>query len=203
MSKQKIKKPFYKKWWVWVIAIIIIFAIFGNDEEDGTNTATDSGSNTETADSKSTTPNKENKKANKEENKIAGVGDTVKVGDVEFTVNSTSTAKNVGGEWGANSQGTFLLVNVTVNNAGNEAITIDSSFFALKAGEKTYDADGSAGIYANDGTGFFLEKINPDLSATGVVVFDVSDEVINNPELQMQVQSGFWGTETGLINIAK
>lgn len=35
MSKEnKIKKPFYKKWWVWVIAIILIAAIANPSEED-------------------------------------------------------------------------------------------------------------------------------------------------------------------------
>lgn len=33
MSKEnKVKKPFYKKWWVWVIAIIVIFAIASGGE---------------------------------------------------------------------------------------------------------------------------------------------------------------------------
>jgi hypothetical protein len=32
-KKEKVKKPFYKKWWVWVIAIIIVYAIFGGGEE--------------------------------------------------------------------------------------------------------------------------------------------------------------------------
>ena len=32
-KKEKVKKPFYKKWWVWVIAVIIVFAIFGGGED--------------------------------------------------------------------------------------------------------------------------------------------------------------------------
>ncbi|MEG0579510.1 MAG: DUF3862 domain-containing protein [Niameybacter sp.] len=38
MSKEtKIKKPFYKKWWAWVIAIIIVVAI-ASPSEEGTTT---------------------------------------------------------------------------------------------------------------------------------------------------------------------
>lgn len=73
----------------------------------------------------------------------------------------------------------------------------------LKSGEKTFDADSTVGNYANPNTEFFLEQINPDLSATGKVVFDVSEEVIANPELLMQVQSGFFGTQTGTIKIGQ
>ncbi|MGJ7912622.1 hypothetical protein [Neobacillus sp. LXY-1] len=29
-KKEKVKKPFYKKWWVWVIAIIVLFGIIGS-----------------------------------------------------------------------------------------------------------------------------------------------------------------------------
>ncbi|MCM3757362.1 DUF4352 domain-containing protein [Sporosarcina aquimarina] len=150
---------------------------------------------------KAETPKKA--KPEKKEAKVTGVGEVVKVGKVEFTVNSTSTAKNVGGEYGQNAQGTYLLVNVTVKNTGNESITADTSFFQIKAGDKTYDADSTASIYANEATDFFRQQVNPDLSATGVVVFDVSDELIANPELMLQVQTGFFGTETGLIKIGQ
>ncbi|MFB3164701.1 hypothetical protein ABLO26_25405 [Neobacillus sp. 179-J 1A1 HS] len=35
MGKEKVKKPWYKKWWVWVIAVIVVIAISsGGDEEE-------------------------------------------------------------------------------------------------------------------------------------------------------------------------
>jgi hypothetical protein len=38
----KVKKPFYKKWWVWLIAIIVVIVIAGNSgEEDSKNKAQD------------------------------------------------------------------------------------------------------------------------------------------------------------------
>ncbi|WP_025783329.1 DUF4352 domain-containing protein [Sporosarcina sp. D27] len=197
-SNAKAKKPFYKKWWVWILAIIVVIAVStsGDDEAkiSDTNPVKEQPAKAETP---------EKAKPEKKEEKVAGIGEVVKVGKVEFTVNSTSTAKNVGGEYGQNAQGTYLLVNVTVKNIGNESITTDTSFFQIKAGEKTYDADSTASIYANEATDFFLQQVNPDLSATGVVVFDVSDELIANPELMLQVQTGFFGTETGLIKIGQ
>ena len=39
MAKEKVKKPFYKKWWVWVLAIIIIGSIATSGEEEPTETA--------------------------------------------------------------------------------------------------------------------------------------------------------------------
>lgn len=197
MSKQqnieKPKKPIYKKWWFWLIIVIVILAIAGNSGGDTEKPS----SNPQSTDKPVTT----DKPA--QEEKTASIGDTIRVGDVEFTVNKTSTAKNVGGEWGSTAQGTFLLVNVTVKNVGNEAITTDSSFFKIKVNDKKYEADSSASIHADSELKFFLQKVNPDLSNTGTVVFDVTDEVIANPELTLQVQTGFWGTQTGEIKLAQ
>ena len=191
MAKEKSnKKPFYKKWWVWVIAIIIIGALATGGEDTPT----------ESAGGEKATPT-ESKKESKKAEASVGIGQVLKVGNVEFTVNGTSTSKNVGGEYGANSKGTYLLVDVTVTNKGNESITTDTSFFQLLVDGKKFDADGSASIYANEQSDFFLEQVNPDVTNQGVVVFDVSDEVIANPDLMLQVQTGFFGTETGTIKL--
>lgn len=207
-AKQLLKKPFYKKWWVWTLAVIIIIAFaIGGEEETPTVAKKEEAEKVEVSAEKQEEAKPEEKQEEKveikEEPKVPGIGEMIQVGDVEFTVNGVSTAKNVGGEWGSNSQGTYLLVDLSVKNVGNEAITTDSSFFQLKSGDKTFDADSGASIYANPDTNFFLQQVNPDLAATGVVVFDVSDEVIANPELLLQVQTGFFGTETGVIKIGK
>lgn len=195
-AKKLLKKPFYKKVWFWALAVIILIiaANAGGDDTTPTDTAS-KDDDTKVEASADSNP--------KEEAKAADIGEVVKVGDVEFTVNSISTATNVGGEYGTNSQGTYLILDTTVTNKGTESITTDTSFFKLQSGEKTYDADGEASIYANTDTNFFLEQVNPDLSATGLVVFDVTDEVIANPELLLQVQTGFFGTEVGTIKVAK
>ncbi|WP_018392541.1 DUF4352 domain-containing protein [Bacillus sp. 37MA] len=109
-----------------------------------------------------------------------------------------STATNLGGEYGGNAKSQFTLIKVNVTNEGDEAITVDSNFFKLLSGGKTYKADGSAAIYANDDTGFFLESVNPGVALEGYVVFDVPADL---PNPQLQVQTGFWGTETGIINL--
>lgn len=203
MSKEKTKKPFYKKWWVWTLVVLVGLAIIGSggESEDAPQTSASVSEENKTANTSVSEAKTE--EVEEVEETIAGIGETVRVGDVEFTVNDITTATNVGGEWGENSQGTYLLINTSVTNVGNEAITTDSSFFKLKVGDKTYEADSTAGIYANEDADFFLVQVNPDLTATGYVVFDVSDSVLNSPELTLQVQTGFWGTETGLIDLTK
>lgn len=190
-AKALLKKPFYKKWWFWLLIVIVIIIIASNSGGDKSST-------TDTSSSSNASTN-----ADKQETTVVNIGEVLRVGDVEFTVNSVKTASNVGGEYGSNAQGKYLIINTTVKNVSNEAITTDSSFFKLLSGEKTFEADSTAAIYANEDVSFFYEQINPDISLSGNVVFDVTDEVISNPDLLLQVQTGFFGTKTGQIKIGQ
>ncbi|WP_099354385.1 DUF4352 domain-containing protein [Fredinandcohnia onubensis] len=198
-KKVKVRKPFYKKVWVWVLAVIIIGVIASGGGEEGTEQA-------------STTP-KEEKSIEKDEVKeeeivdteepeeevqTVGIGQPLMVGDVVFTVTGTSTATNIGGEYGKSSSGEFFILDVVVKNEGKEAITTDSSFFKLKSGDITYEADSEAGIWANEENNFFLQDVNPGIENKGKVVFDIPAGTSN---LVLQVQTGFWGTETGEITL--
>lgn len=204
----KEKKPFYKKWWVWLIAFIIVIAAFSGGEE--TDKAVEEATPVEETATDDTTAEVEDTGTTEEaaveeeteevveEEKIATIGEEVIVGDVHFTVNGTSTATNIGGEYGVDAQSQFLILNVTIQNEKNEAITVDSSFFKLLSGDRTYDSDGTAAIYANENASFLLESVNPGVALTGNVVFDVPADLEN---MQLQVQTGFFGTETGVISL--
>lgn len=201
--KGKIKKPFYKKVWFWVV-VVIVFGVFGSmggeDEVAETNTeAASSETNVEATES-----TKEETAPTEEAEPVVeayGVGEEVKVGDVTYVVKDVQTATNVGGEYGENSKGTYLVIDISVTNNGSEALMVSDDFFKLLNDGKTYESDATAGIYANETNSFFLKSINPDLTMDGKVVFDVSDAVIESTTKQLQVATGFWSTETELINL--
>jgi hypothetical protein len=130
----------------------------------------------------------------------AKIGDTLKVGDVEFKVYGKSESTNVGGEFGQKAKGKYLILNVSVVNRGKEAINIDSSFFKLEVDGKTYDSDAGAGVYANKDADFFYAQVNPDVELKGNVVFDVPADILNK-DLTLDVQTGVFGTETGQISL--
>ncbi|MGZ7228825.1 DUF4352 domain-containing protein, partial [Streptococcus pyogenes] len=69
------------------------------------------------------------------------MGQVVKVGDVEYIVHSKSSATNVGGDFGKNANGVYLILDVTVKNVGKKAITVDSNFFTLFRGDVEYSSD--------------------------------------------------------------
>ncbi len=64
-----------------------------------------------------------------------------------------------------------------------------------------YTSDSTASLYASDNSGFFLEEVNPGNALTSNVAFDIPQDVVSDPALQLQVQTGFWGTQTAMVNI--
>ncbi len=199
------KKPFYKKWWFILIIVLIAFgAIKGGSGNNSSQQSTTSNSSTqvktseETAATKASEETKNTEEVTKAEHKI---GEIVKVGDVEYVVNSKSLSQNVGGEYGKTANGIYLIVNVTVKNTGKKSITVTDDFFKLLKGDTEYATDSAAGLYANEEAKFFLSELNPENSITGNVVFDLSNETANASGLQLQVQTGIWGTQKGKISL--
>ena len=46
-----------------------------------------------------------------------------------------------------------------------------------------------------------MSELNPGTEIAGKVVFDVTQEVIDDPAIQLQVQTGVWGTQKAKINL--
>lgn len=186
------KKPIYKKWWFWLLSIILIIsissAIFGDESKN--------------KDSNSASISK------KEEKKTYKVGDEVTVGKMGYRINSVEVVKSVGPSvYPTNAKDTFLVISLSVKNAGDKAVMVDSSFFKLKDGSKEFEADSMGSMSANQGedgeisNSFFLQNLNPDVQLDGKVVFDVTEQQANAETNQLQVATGAFGTETELINL--
>ena len=186
------KKPIYKKWWFWLLSVILIIgissAIFGDESQN-------KGSN-------SASINK------KDEKKTYKVGDEVTVGKMGYRINSVEVVKSVGPSvYPTNAKDTFLVISLSVKNAGDKAVMVDSSFFKLKDGSKEFEADSMGSMSANQGedgeisNSFFLQNLNPDVQLDGKVVFDVTEQQANSETNQLQVATGAFGTETELIDL--
>lgn len=189
----KLKKPFYKRVSFWVVVVIVgfVFSAFGGADESP-----------EQAEVKADTET-ESKKEEVVQVESFEVGDVVAVGDMEYIVNGVETATSIGPDLlNIDANDTFLIVDLTVKNNGNEAVMVDGSFFKLVEGEKTFEADATGSIYANEGTTtFFLESLNPDVELSGKIVFDVSEVQANSETVQLKTSTGLFGTETEIIDL--
>ena len=193
------KKPFYKR--VWFIVLVGLFVIGGLQSVLGGGSNSSTSSSQDTSTTTQTTTEASASSSEKSEEVTYSIGQEVPVGDVVYIVKSKEVNTNVGGEFGKTANGIFLVLNVTVKNNGKEAITVTDDFFTLLKGDVEYKSDSTAGIYANQDANFFLTEVNPENSVTGNVVFDITEETANDPSIQLRVQTGYFGTETGVINL--
>lgn len=193
------KKPFYKRVWFIVLAVIVVIGVFASmGGSDDSKEATSKSTTT----SKATTTDSSSKASSEETEATYSVGQTFTVGDVEYTVNSVSTSQTVGDEFiNKTAQGTYLLLNITVKNNGDDALSVSNDYFTLYKGKTKYTSDSTASLYASDNTGFFLEEVNPGNALTSNVAFDIPQDVVSDSSLQLQVQTGLWGTQTALVNV--
>ena len=100
----KNKKPIYKKWWIWVIAVVIISAICSGGNDSKTQKV-DSGENV--ISQNETTYN---------------VGDTVKTDKFEINIFSVETSKIVGNTYfkkEPSEGGIYVIVNWEYKNISN------------------------------------------------------------------------------------
>lgn len=128
------------------------------------------------------------------------IGVPLKVGDLVFTVQDAQTVTELTSVFG-NKTGNFMVVTVNVKNESKEAVTLNTSFFKLVEGDGTvYETDSDSLMYIDAEESFFLEAINPKLEKTGKVIFAIPAGIT---DLELQVQTGAWGTEKGLISLTR
>lgn len=202
MNQEKAKKPFYKRiWFIVLVAVIVVVAL---TKVAGGNLSTTASSTSEGK----TTTNSENKtektdKKTETEQKNHALGETFQVGDLEFKVENKQVADSIGDDiLKEQAKNKFLMFDVTVTNHGNDEAKITNNFFKLKLGEKTYETSEEGGVVVALGDKSIIYKgINPDSSLRGTIVFDLGENIINDPGLLLQVQTGFFGTQTDLVKV--
>ena len=170
MKKDNInkEKPFYKRWWF--IVLIVLFIIGGvnnafnnndkstNNENKSENVSKKSNGDSKQLNSDNKQETKKNESSKKKEKKLYNVGDTIRVGDLEYIVNSVEKTKTVGSEYfNTKAKGTFLKINITVQNFGKKAISLTNRDFNVYKGNVEYKSDSGAAIYDNNSNKLWLE----------------------------------------------
>ncbi|WP_368915461.1 DUF4352 domain-containing protein [Exiguobacterium acetylicum] len=144
------------------------------------------------------------KAAAKPVKKTYGIKDQVKVGKLTYVANDVKmvdTLSNVLGE--KKTSGQFLVIGLTILNGDKEKRFVDSNMFKVNVGDTEYSADTELDLYANeDGMGFFLETINPNIEKTGNIVFELPKQV-KNPKLEVSSGFGWAGGQSKEIQLTR
>ncbi len=122
----KNKKPIYKKWWAWAIAVIVVVGVAGGSETDESSKGGSVSNNTNT-----TVNGETDDKAVAEVKEFYAVGEEVQIGDNILIVNSVE--KSSGSEWDAPKDGhEFIIVSVTIKNGGSSEISYNPYDFKMQ-----------------------------------------------------------------------
>ncbi|NUU74262.1 DUF4352 domain-containing protein [Paenibacillus xylanilyticus] len=152
---------------VLLIGLIVLFTNVSTDDSADEAVVISQTPEVKTVSSEYTTPEKE--KAD-EAVVIHDIKDVVTFGDYEINVKDVSIAKG-------NEEGSKVIeVRVAVKNTGKEPISVDSSYFQLyDQDERKFDSDDTVSFEGDPI--FMVDDINPGLSLTRKVIFEVPDDV--------------------------
>jgi len=94
----------------------------------------------------------------------------VTLGGLTYSVADVHRAATVGPDGAEqHASGEYIVIRLRVSNVGHDPATLSNSDFRLRKGSTMYD---SANEVMVDGE-FFLSKLNPGVSKTGTLIFDV------------------------------
>ncbi len=193
-----------KKGLKWAGIIVIGAVILGNLGDDEEQAAPEKKVEVEQEAVKSEAKPVKAKAAAKPVKKTYGINDQVKVGKLTYVVNDVKmvdSLSNVLGE--KKTSGQFLVIGLTILNGDKEERFVDSNMFKVNVGDTEYSADTELDLYANeDGMGFFLETINPNIEKTGNIVFELPKQV-KNPMLEVSSGFGWAGGQSKEIQLTR
>jgi len=127
---------------------------------------------------------------------IAKIGEIVQDGDLAFTVTTMTTANSLGNSFtSTEAQGIFYVVTLVIENKGKETKTIDSSMITLTdSQDRKFDRsiEGQTAKGLSQGkVDLFLQQVQPGLSVTGDIVFDIPKDATG---LKLVVKSSLFGS---------
>lgn len=175
----KAQRPWYRKkrWWVLAAVVLIVVAsVLGSQDNKGPTVV---GSNGQT------TASSNGSKVGSQSDP-AKVGQTLQLAGTRYTVRNATTAKSIGGSFGAKASGVYVVVTLTIENVKNETKTfLDSSTkFVTADGSLTYSPDDNGNIY-NGSNALILQDMQPQLPTTGQIVFDVPPPKVRGGVLEV------------------
>lgn len=196
---QKLKMGFLTKGIIGFAVLFIIAAVASGGEEESPKPASTTPESEETKPASTAPVSGESKQAEKEEKSLTNEGVS---SDVTIKVGPVETREKVGNEFiNQAAQGVFKVVEVSLTNNQKDAITINGTSFKLvddKGREFTYSTDGQTAFDIGENNGdskFFLQSLNPGLTMTGKIVFDIPADAKG---LIMKASGGMMGEEIEL-----
>lgn len=204
MAKIKQKKPIYKKWWFWVIVVMVIGIVGSSGEDepvDNQPEAQEQGEDTEKTTEKETEKETETEE---ETEAVYVIGDIFDVGKLGVKILEVEEKKEFVSDNmfidDITTDGKFIAVTAELTNNDKEAVTFTNSLFKLiDDQDREFEAHTDAGLMTILGDSYlFLESCNPGMSKTGIFVFEVPADV---EQYHLLVREKMFGGEKGTVKL--
>ncbi len=164
--------------------VLVVLGLIGS--AGGSKTNSDSSNNQQTSNSQNT---------GSQTKAIAKVGEPAQDGDLAFTATDVTTASSLGNQYTQkDAQGMFLVVTLKIENKGKETKTVDSSMIILtdsqgRKFDRSIEGQTAKGL-SQGKVDLFLQQVQPGLSVTGDIVFDIPKDAAG---LKLLVKGGLFG----------
>lgn len=171
-SKNNSKKPWYKKWWIWVIVGVVLVGLAGSGAKKQEQPIQAEASPTTKQEAAKTEP----KKAEEPKEVLTPIGTYAKDKDFEFRVNSMKCGeKSVGGNYlRAEARGHYCRLNISLKNVSDKpkGIFTTSHQKVFDSQNREFEHDSTATLYAADNVSWY-DRLNPGIEVSGDLLFDV------------------------------
>lgn len=151
-------------------------------------------------------PPKEKQKATpkEKEDPVVGIGESLEVGDVQWTVTNarreTQLSQESFGQFGDTKQGNFVVVDLSFrNNDSDPASLTTNSLTLLDSGGRESQTDTDTFGYIEPDRNILLEQINPGVTKEGTVIFTVSPDA-SGFRLQLG-DAALFSNEQGVVDL--
>ena len=189
------KKTLGEKIVIAIVIIVLIIIIRSHFDNNPNNRADDTNNSASSQSSSSTSPSADNT------TEYRKIGDQIDVGNFSYVVNNIKFTKTVGDEFTRKkADGIFLIVSVTFRNNDSKEHTLDNSFFKLTDDNGTEfesSTDGETALEMEGKETLFLKQCNPNITKSGLLIFEVPEKKIYD----LHLSGGLWSGKTAIVKL--
>jgi Domain of unknown function (DUF4352) len=147
--------------------------------------------------------NNETSNSNTQTVEYKKIGDQIEVGNFIYRVDGVKFRKQLGNDFiNETADGVFLIVPISLKNISQESRTLDGSMFKLKDEQGAKYESSSRGTSALEMSGqktLFLKQCQPNITTSGLLVFEVPSKGIYD----LQLSGGFWSGKTAAVKLTE
>jgi len=188
-----------------IFGVLIVIGVIGSMGEDDTSSG-DKASNEKVTEVNAKGERSKEETKN-EDAKIYQIGDLVKTGRLAYKVTNVTSTNELKSEnpfiESATTSGQFIVIDIEALNNDSKARMVDSSMFKVNDDQKREfepTSDSEVMMVVDGAMDFFLQDINPGLSKTGQLVFELPADA-NSYTLEVSSGYGWSGGEYESIKL--